>query len=81
MNNQAVLKGHVNSLLNSAISRNTKQGVLVYEKILDELEDDLSDKNLTQCLLTLIKALNGIEAHGYFTREEFDIVKSIRQMK
>ena len=80
MNNQVVLKKHIKYLLNSAMRRNTNQGILVYEKVLDELEGDLSDKNVNQCLKMLIQALNGIEAHGFFTKEEADIVMSIRQV-
>lgn len=80
MDNQIVLKKYIKYLLNSAKKRNSNQGVIVYEKILDELNYDLSEDKLDQCLNMLIRALNGIEAHGFLTSDEFKIVKSIRQM-
>ena len=80
MSNQVVLKKYIKYLLNSAIERNTNQGIFVYEKVLEQLEGDLPYKDVNECLKMLIQALNGIEAHGFFTKEEADIVTSIRQM-
>ena len=79
MNKSDIVKA-VNSLLNSALKRDTAQGVLVYEFTLDRLLSANSGEQLQKILVELNKALTGIEAHGYFTDEEFNIVKSLRKL-
>ena len=59
------------SLLDSALSRETEQGLLVFRKALEQFDVGRSDAETLCVLRKLNKALVGIEAHGYLTANEF----------
>lgn len=68
------------ALLNSARARGTNQGVLVFEKVLESL-DESSDDEAIDVLKRLNGALVGIEAHGDLTDEEFRFVRELRKIE
>ncbi len=69
----------VSFLLESAIDRNTSQGVLVYTKIIEQLDNSKNEKEVQEILGRLNRSLAGIEAHGWFTDEEFKRVLLLRR--
>lgn len=72
---------HVARLLEMARARDASQGVKVYEGVIKKIEDASSQDEVENLAEKLKHALTGIEAHGHFTNEEFDVVKKIRAMK
>jgi len=70
----------VSNLLESANARGTNQGVVIYEGVLKKIEEAQLQSEIDYFSGKLIQALNGIEAHGYFTSEEFEVVKEIRRV-
>lgn len=76
--NKEELAECVRGLLNSAKSRSTSQGVSVYDAILKQVSGSGDDKKVEEVRKKLENALNGMEAHGHFTNEEFSIVKKNR---
>jgi len=70
----------VQRLLQLAKARNTNQGVKVYKETLRKIEETSSQREVDDLSGKLKRALSGIEAHGYFTNEEFELVKEIRSM-
>lgn len=71
----------VNRLLESAKSRNTSQGVVVYQYIFEELASENSTERIFEILKDLNGSLAGIEAHGYFTDREFELVQELRSIE
>ena len=69
------------SLLDSALSRETEQGLIVFRKALELLDEARSEVETLSVLAKLNKALVGIEAHGYLTSEEFGWVKELRDIE
>ena len=69
------------SLLASALSRVTEQGLVVFRKALVLLDEASSETDTLSVLTKLNKALVGIEAHGYLTSEEFEWVKELRNIE
>ena len=67
------------ALLESAANRETKQGVLVYTKILEMLASAKSAGEVEEIRNKLNQTLVGIEAHGHLTKEEFEIVRNLRE--
>ena len=67
-------------LLISAIKRNTKQGVVVYEGAQKMITEASTDDEIKAVLEKLYAALSGIEAHGFFTDEEYELVTDIRNL-
>ena len=80
MNKKKLLCEKVARLLDLAKSRNTKQGFIVYEGVLKKLDNLSSESEVDELLNKFKKALSGIEAHGYFTSEEFKVVEEIRSL-
>jgi hypothetical protein len=78
MNKKLKIAEYTKALLDSAIKRGTKQGVLVYTSILDELIDKIDSSDIDNILNKLNNALIGIEAHGDLTNEEYLFVKKLR---
>ena len=74
------LLAHVARLLELARARDTSQGVNVYEGALKKIGEASSQDEVEIVSERLKHALAGIEAHGYFTTEEFEVVKAIRAM-
>ncbi|QDT82776.1 hypothetical protein [Gimesia chilikensis] len=70
MSTQQEIYDAVSFLLESAKDRNTSQGVLVYTKILELLDNSRNEKEVQEILGKLNRSLAGIEAHGWFTDEE-----------
>jgi hypothetical protein len=68
----------VSFLLQSARDRGTTQGVLVYTKILEMIDNSQDEKTMREVLGKLNRSLVGIEAHGDFTDEEFEKVLLLR---
>ena len=68
----------VQSLLSSAQDRDTDQGVFVYNKALELLAHASTDDEVRSILGKLNRSLAGIEAHGYFTDDEFRIIQNLR---
>ncbi|HAS6934888.1 hypothetical protein ABMX64_20305 [Vibrio vulnificus] len=75
-----LLLDHVARLLELAKARDTNQGVKVYEGALKKIREASSQNEVENFAEKLKLALTGIEAHGYFTNEEFEVVKAIRAM-
>ena len=71
----------IQSLLNSALSRDTEQGVVVFRKTLELLGEASSEAETLSVLANLNRALLGIEAHGYLTWQEFAWVKELRRIE
>lgn len=69
------------SLLDSALSRETEQGLVVFRKALELLDEAGSEAETLSVLAKLNKALVGIEVHGYLTSEEFAWVKELRDIE
>ncbi|WP_145959461.1 hypothetical protein [Vibrio penaeicida] len=67
-------------LRNSAINRNTQQGVKVFDWALDSLSKTISVDEFNKILEKVKKALSGIEAHWKFTVKESELVDSIRNL-
>ncbi len=80
MINKQKLQEKISELLNSANKRQTTQGIKVYEGALKKIGCVNTDDELEELTKKLVKALNGMEAHGYYTDEEYIIVKEIREM-
>jgi hypothetical protein len=68
----------VTFLLNSARNRDTSQGVLVYTKILEMLDAASDEQAVVELLGKLNRSLEGMEAHGHFTEQEFERVILLR---
>lgn len=68
-------------LLDSAKERETEQGIKLYEHYLSLLERIQSKEEFNELLEKICNTLGGIEAHGYFTDEEYECVTEIRAMK
>ena len=68
-------------LLDSALSRNTEQGLLVLRKALELLDETGAETDTKSVLAKLNKALVGIEAHGNLTTEEYRWVKELRDIE
>jgi len=77
MNKKDKIIKYATALLNSANTRKTKQGVIVYTTILEELN---CGNDIESILNKLNKALIGIEAHGDLTNDEFSYVKKLRKL-
>ncbi|KUI98257.1 hypothetical protein [Vibrio sp. MEBiC08052] len=75
------LEYNLDKLNELAASRNSKQGVKVYEGALDKLRKVKSTDEFNELLDKVLKALSGIEAHGFFTDEEYECVTNIRSIK
>jgi hypothetical protein len=75
-----ILLDHVGRLLELAKARDTNQGVKVYEGALKKIGEASSQSEIDSFAEKLKHALAGIEAHGYLTDEEFEVVKEVRAM-
>ncbi len=69
----------VSFLLRSANERGTSQGLVVYTKIVEMLNDAKDNDTVEEILGKLNRALAGIEAHGDFTDKEFEKVLFLRK--
>ena len=65
---------NVGALQVLAQARNTVQGAIVYDAVLKNIDDAKSDAELVVIHKRLKIALTGMEAHGYFTREEYEMI-------
>ena len=74
------LLSHVRKLQEYAQNRNTLQGVKIYEGALKKIGEASAQSEIDDLACKLKHALAGIEAHGHFTSEEFEVVKNIRSM-
>lgn len=74
------LLAHVARLLELAKARDTNQGVNVYEGALKKVGETSSQDEVEKFSEKFKPTLAGIEAHGHFTNEEFEVVKAIRAM-
>lgn len=68
----------VSFLLQSAIDRDSSQGVFVYTKVLELVDATSDESSLRDVLGKLNRSLAGIEAHGDFTDKEFERVLFLR---
>lgn len=80
MIDKVALLTHIRKLLDSANARGTHQGVKVYESALKKIEEASSQAEVDDVFEKFKHALVGLEAHGHFTQDEFEIVKAIRAM-
>ena len=69
----------VRTLRDSAVNRKTEQGMLVYTKTLEILAAAKTVEQVEEIRTKLNHALFGIEAHGYLTKDEFEVVCRLRQ--
>lgn len=74
------LLAQVSKLLKSAQDRSTNQGIKIYEGALKKIGEASTQSEIDDLAKKLNHALSGIEAHGHFTSEEFEVVKGIRSM-
>ena len=81
MDKKIELLEKVKKLLKFANDRNTNQGLKIYEGAIKKIGDASTQEEVYDLVKKLDHALSGIEAHGHFTSEEYQIVKEIRQMK
>ena len=79
MLNKQNLIDNIETLLECAKKRNTTQGIMIYEDFIKKISNS-SDDELDGINEAINTALSGIEAHGYFTDEEYRVVKYIRDM-
>jgi hypothetical protein len=70
----------VRQLLHLAETRNTRQGLMTYSWALEELGAANSDEELRATLNKLYRQLSGINAHGYFTPQEQQIVDNLYEI-
>ncbi|SIO92517.1 hypothetical protein [Vibrio spartinae] len=75
------LEYNLDKLNELAVSRNSQQGIKIYEGALDKLKKVKNTDEFNELLDKVLKALGGIEAHGSFTNEEYECVKNIRNIK
>jgi hypothetical protein len=68
---------YVQVLLLSAKRRKSFQGVKVYEMAIDQLQVADSDIAVLEILSRLKAALIGIETHGFFPPDEYEVVKKV----
>lgn len=80
MTDKNTLAVNVARLLDLAKARGTNQGVKIYEGALKVIEEASSQEEVEILAEKLKHALAGIEAHGHFTNEEFELVRAIRAM-
>ena len=73
-----ILKG-TGALLASARERDTQQGILVYERVMEKLGALKGENEIRKVLDYLSRSLSGIEAHGYFTHAEWKIVQELHE--
>ena len=79
--NKQLIKALVEALLLSAENRGTNQGVLIFNKVLELLEQSNTHDESVEILCKLNKALVGIEAHGDLTDDEFTVVRQLRDIE
>jgi len=75
------IKELAQELLNSAKERDTNQGVAIYNKILELVKEAEKREDIDAILVKFNKALSGIEAHGYFTDDEYSLVIKLRELE
>jgi len=73
------LENWIRLLLDSALARETQQGVQIYRHLLQSLQEATSESQIHAVHASLLEALAGMEAHGHFTNEEHSIVREIRE--
>ncbi|RXJ94108.1 hypothetical protein CRV00_07725 [Malaciobacter molluscorum] len=62
-------------------SRDSIQGLKIYKDALTKLKQIKRIDDFHEILNQVLKALSGIEAHGFFTDEEYEYVTKIRKIK
>lgn len=72
---------NINALRISLIERNTKQGISVCDSVLSMLKNEESLSSQYEILAKFNRAFIGIEAHGYLTDHEYDIVNHLRRLQ
>ncbi|WP_038177842.1 hypothetical protein [Vibrio rhizosphaerae] len=75
------LEYNLRKLNELTVSRNSPQGVKVYEYTLDKIGEIKSTDEFNELLDKILKTLSGIEAHGFFTDEEYEHVTKIRNIE
>lgn len=75
------LEHNLEKLNELAVSRNSPQGIKVYEYALDKIREIKTADEFNELLDKILKTLSGIEAHGFFTDEEYEHVTKIRNME
>lgn len=82
MESKTQIEKLIQNLLQSARSRNTTQGVTNYQHTLNTLSTlGTESEHLKIELGNLNQTLAGIEAHGYFTREELLWIEELRKIE
>ena len=79
LSKQSLLES-MKKLLACAKNRSTSQGIMVYEHFINKISIS-NDFELDDIYEAINITLSGIEAHGYFTNEEYGEVKRIREMR
>jgi len=67
-------------LIDSAKQRNTQQGLVTYEAMLQKVSAITDEQELSELLELYKRNLAGIEAHGHFTQQESEQVQEIRKL-
>ena len=81
MKNKSKIIEAIEFILNSSKKRNTEQGVLVCENTITKLSKCNSDSEILKTLKAYNKAYAGIEAHGYLTNTEYEVVTKLRNIE
>lgn len=81
MDNKNIISVYINELLALAQERNTEQGVRVYNGVLEKINEIDSQAELDELIVKFKNFLSSVEAHGYFTIEEYKIVDAIRELR
>jgi len=81
MDEKIKLLKNLDKLIKLAHGRKTTQGLTVYEGAISKIANVYTRADLNILLEKLNHALSGIEAHGHFTSDEYQIVQEIRRMK
>ena len=71
----------IGKLINSALTRGTEQGTIIFRKSIEFIEGASSESEVLSILSKLNRALIGIESHGHLTEEESTWVRELREME
>ncbi|MCQ8895786.1 hypothetical protein NQT62_04930 [Limnobacter humi] len=70
----------IQDLTAMSYARTDQQGLKIYQSILERLKLCQSDENARELHRLLCNALLGMEAHGFFQKDEWQIIERIRAL-
>lgn len=81
MKNRAFFIELVEQLRDQVNERDASQGLQVYEEILKKGYSIDSEIEFLNLYKKFLRALAGMEAHGYFTDQEYELIEKIRALQ